>query len=631
MTMQDFRGQGPPADIGTFQSPASTIVYQYTFSGVTYTVAARQGDRGWILISCLPTSAANNVIVLTAAFAIGGNVYWRAATYLGNASIPLVSNLTVEGEGWGSTIFSMAGSGGGFSGLQAEGTAGIHLSNIHLRDFRIVGPSAGGVTVFSNLRINYCDDCTIEKVWSEHAECYGIGLRYSTYIQVISCVATDCDWGSQPGAYGIGEFNCDYIDYIFCRSFLNRNTAGGFASDFSGTRHTYTCFLGCRTWDNDGYGILVKSTDSMVVNCVCRSDTGTASPQEIGIDGARNVVYGCYGIGDGVNMYIFESSGSSTSCVWSHNHASGQVYGVRVSGSDCLIESFYAFSINGVAIVVSGTRSIVANSYIYDSVGGNQAILLGASGVYIINPYIYSANVDGIYGTGKSSCVIEGGVIASCGGSGIQLAGTCSGNRILGVTCLSNGAYGINIAAATVSGTEVLGCRLSGNTSGQINDAGTGTILPTVRACFVKELGTAAWIVTAASAMGIDIDAADEGALAKIKLPQDLQQVVRIKVWGTAQVTEADHMTLLIAAGAGGDNESWTGEAIAVAGKLSDTVNFTALDNIQWTFTAADDADIGHLTAGDFLQWCCYYNALSGVDCATDLLLAGEGLEIQYV
>lgn len=58
MSLQDFRGQGPPGDIGTFQSPCSVLIYQYSFSGVTYIAAARQGDRGWVLVAPPSTDAA---------------------------------------------------------------------------------------------------------------------------------------------------------------------------------------------------------------------------------------------------------------------------------------------------------------------------------------------------------------------------------------------------------------------------------------------------------------------------------------------------------------------------------------------------------------------------------------------
>lgn len=51
MSLQDFRGQGPPADIGTHIFSESIIVFQFTFSGTTYTAAVRMGQRAWVLVS----------------------------------------------------------------------------------------------------------------------------------------------------------------------------------------------------------------------------------------------------------------------------------------------------------------------------------------------------------------------------------------------------------------------------------------------------------------------------------------------------------------------------------------------------------------------------------------------------
>ena len=44
--LKDFRKQGPPADIGTFQFPATAMVFKFTFSGTEYTVAVASGVGG---------------------------------------------------------------------------------------------------------------------------------------------------------------------------------------------------------------------------------------------------------------------------------------------------------------------------------------------------------------------------------------------------------------------------------------------------------------------------------------------------------------------------------------------------------------------------------------------------------
>ena len=59
---------------------------------------------------------------------------------------------------------------------------------------------------------------------------------------------------------------------------------------------------------------------------------------------------------------------------------------------------------------------------------------------------------------------------------GIKLTATSDNNIISGSICRSNGGYGINIAAASCDNNVILTPVGGGNTSGDINDSGTGTI-----------------------------------------------------------------------------------------------------------------------------------------------------------
>jgi len=65
----DFRGQGAPHDVGTFLVPANIIVYQASFGGTTFVCAARQAERGWVLVAYLPLTGANATTVINAALA----------------------------------------------------------------------------------------------------------------------------------------------------------------------------------------------------------------------------------------------------------------------------------------------------------------------------------------------------------------------------------------------------------------------------------------------------------------------------------------------------------------------------------------------------------------------------------
>lgn len=69
MAILDSRGMGAPADIGVFEGSASIIVYQHTFSGVTYVCAARCGDSGWVLVDYRSLTGANATAVINAGLA----------------------------------------------------------------------------------------------------------------------------------------------------------------------------------------------------------------------------------------------------------------------------------------------------------------------------------------------------------------------------------------------------------------------------------------------------------------------------------------------------------------------------------------------------------------------------------
>lgn len=117
---------------------------------------------------------------------------------------------------------------------------------------------------------------------------------------------------------------------------------------------------------------------------------------------------------------------------------------------------------------------------------------------------------------------------------------------------------------------------------------------------------------------GWDIDAGGEYARAYATIPNGAYKVVRIQIHAMSVVNEADAMRLEIAMNSGYPNEAYNAEAISVADKPSDTTNFAANDIIKWVLTPSDDADIGHLRAGDSLDIKVLHEAAGGDDCETD-------------
>jgi parallel beta-helix repeat protein len=100
MSLQDFRGQGPPEDIGTFQMPCNVLVFKHVFSGTTYTCAVRSGERGWVLVDF----GTNDSTVTQSAINAGpGLKFIKAGTYL-VADINLTSNIELSGEGSGTVL-----------------------------------------------------------------------------------------------------------------------------------------------------------------------------------------------------------------------------------------------------------------------------------------------------------------------------------------------------------------------------------------------------------------------------------------------------------------------------------------------------------------------------------------------
>jgi len=112
----------------------------------------------------------------------------------------------------------------------------------------------------------------------------------------------------------------------------------------------------------------------------------------------------------------------------------------------------------------------------------------------------------------------------------------------------------------------------------------------------------AQFIHTTAAAQGWQVNAATEWAIATGPIPDDFLTFVSLKVYGVSEVAEADEMRLELEAYGAASDEAFTTETISVADKDSETTNMAIGDIVYWKFTTADDADFGHLAAGDSLQ-----------------------------
>lgn len=112
--LKDIRKQGPPGDIGTFVSGATAIIFQFTFSGTTYTCAMASGPSGWVLIAYSAVGADNvefQAAVDYVAARQNATIVIQAALYNMAAVVTITNPVTITGEGSDvTTLFYPAGS-----------------------------------------------------------------------------------------------------------------------------------------------------------------------------------------------------------------------------------------------------------------------------------------------------------------------------------------------------------------------------------------------------------------------------------------------------------------------------------------------------------------------------------------
>jgi len=158
--LQDFRREAPPADIGVYQFPSGSLVFQFTYSGTMYTCALRGGVRGWILID-LEYSTASHTVILSAANACS-SIYVMNGIYVFPAGVAFTNknNLIIIGENNRDTVFKIGDNATGItpSFFRFSGTT----TNIKIKNVGFDGNTANNVgktpyfLIFSDDASNIC-------------------------------------------------------------------------------------------------------------------------------------------------------------------------------------------------------------------------------------------------------------------------------------------------------------------------------------------------------------------------------------------------------------------------------------------------------------------------------------------
>lgn len=382
--------------------------------------------------------------------------------------------------------------------------------------------------------------------------------------------------------------------------------AGGVAGNY-GIVWTYVNYSEiCNIWcqDNALEGIdLVNCCFNTVIGNICQGNGADAIILDGDSDG--NVVSGNVCRGNDYGIYLWEADGNI------------------INGNTC-----DGNTEAGIDLDASNNNVIIANTL---SANGYHGIILSDSSNNIISGNFCQGN--GVRGIRleltSNDNIISGN---TCIGNSQAADNTydnidlnnSSYNLILGNLCRDGGGanqprYGIHLENDTCVENVVKENDLydSGRTA-PFNDIGTGTKLNVYVVLFSDGSDS--------QDSGFLIDADTEYARAWLRLPPEVQQAVRMKVYARSGVLEADHMRAEFVIYGGADNEGYQTHNGSVANHPSTSADFAADDVIYWTIT---EAGVLALLGGDSIEVKVLHEALGNGDCATNAYM--RTVEIEYV
>jgi len=358
-----------------------------------------------------------------------------------------------------------------------------------------------------------------------------------------------------------------------------------------------------------------------------------------------NVVYNCvnYGIG-GVDDAgcVGNMIYNCTRAIWLNYDGATAVgnailqcgYGISAAGNpEIAIVGNSMSNLASYGVYANGDYATIVGNVIDVGEGGGRGMYFSSADYCVCSSNVIldatGENVDGIWVNDSTKNIFSHNSIYNCGRDGIRLEGDSDNNVIFSNFIDTTVGYGINISAGTCNLNLTRENRFFNCTSGMLNDVSGDTIMHTLHVPFLEPIGTAAWDVSPPS--GIEVDAADEGAFTMGVLPLECQETHRVKIWavGLAAPGVGNQMEITLGMDAGQPDEAYNAEAIAVANKDSDQTNFAVNDIVTWTFTSADDSDIGDLVGEDCFEIRAMFVAGGAPDIDTDVLF--RCVEIHYV
>ena len=147
------------------------------------------------------------------------------------------------------------------------------------------------------------------------------------------------------------------------------------------------------------------------------------------------------------------------------------------NASGCSFSNFISSLNGGHGIKLDNVTSSAFTSFFSTSNTTDGVNATSVSGTYFT---LFECSLNGGQGiecvSGCNNNTFEGNFQGNTS-DGLKLTATSDNNRMSGGYFFANGGYGINIAASTCDNSVIASNRFVSNTSGAVNDSGTGTLI----------------------------------------------------------------------------------------------------------------------------------------------------------
>lgn len=491
--LQNFRQQGPPADIGTFQLPYSVLFFQHTFSGTTYVCALRSGERGWILVD-YGTDAST---VINTALALGLTDYFLCGgKYYITATLIINDYQRLEGAGQDKTYLQLAANVDLIRNQDYNVSTNQHIYIAHMT---LEGDRANytGSGIAGNFVRSTFEHLRVEHFVTYAVNLFGVDGDNAADNYFLGCYFYECTLGG----FVQGPYAPDnrFQNCVFGNNGGNQYELGAWSVN--------TVIIGCHFYSSgqtgaEAYGIYFNQTGQTIGLRIIGCEFSNIDRSAISLRSTTGAVYDVLIIG---NMFvdIGKATDNTYPVIDLYQIADAKIVANSIVSSEdnkpnygIYTEHLYDCTIADNDVKDCATAGILINQATDCATIGNTVHLCGG-GIQIQNSTDITCSSNNIHdnvGHGidfwsSSWCTVVGNSLVdndsgdTASFDGIYLAGESDNNTINDNVGHGNDRYQINIANATCDNNVCMGNRLDATGAvGHLNDAGTGTLKQTAAA-----------------------------------------------------------------------------------------------------------------------------------------------------